>query len=223
MPLILSITLLVLPYLLGSVATAVWVSQYLYGVDIRTQGSNNAGSTNMFRMLGFKAGLITQVVDIGKGSLAAALPLIVRAGFPETAHWLSDWSMEMQQLACGLLCVVGHIYPVFAQFKGGKGINTLLGMMLVTNPLAALVCLLFWVLLLYLTRFVAVASMGAVATYPLYLVVATSVAGTSFDLPHILLGVGMVALVVFTHRSNIQRLLAGTEPRNRWFEGKVKG
>ncbi len=219
---LLSISLLILPYLLGSIATAVWVSQIGYGVDIRTQGSNNAGSTNMFRMLGFWAGLITQVVDIGKGSLAACLPLIALAYFPLERHWISDWSMEMQQLACGLICVIGHIYPVFAQFKGGKGVNTLLGMMLVTNPLAAGICLVTWVALLYLTRYVAVASMGAVATYPALLLV-LGVSSTGVDVPHVLLGIGMVALVVFTHRSNIQRLLAGNEVKNRWFEGKVKG
>jgi glycerol-3-phosphate acyltransferase PlsY len=221
--LLLSISLLLLPYLLGSIATAVWVSQYGYGVDIRTQGSNNAGSTNMFRMLGFKAGLITQIVDIGKGCLAAALPLIAQAAFPDTEHVLSSWSMEMQQFACGMICVIGHIYPVFAQFRGGKGINTLLGMMLVTNPLAALVCVVFWILLLYFTRYVAVASMGAVATYPIYLAVASGVAGTALDGPHILLGVGMALLVVFTHRTNIQRLLKGTEVRNTWFDRKAKG
>lgn len=220
---LLSILLLILPYLLGSIATAVWVSKIGYGVDIRTQGSNNAGSTNMFRMLGFTAGLITQVVDIGKGSLSSCLPLIVGAYFPLERHWMSDWNMEMQQLACGLICVIGHIYPVFAQFKGGKGINTLLGMMLVTNPLAAGICLVTWIVLLYLTRFVAVASMGAVATYPALLLVIGSLYRQGIELPHLLLGLGMVALVVFTHRSNIQRLLAGTEPKNRWFEGKVKG
>lgn len=219
---LLSISLLILPYLLGSIATAVWVSQIGYGVDIRTQGSNNAGSTNMFRMLGFKAGLITQVVDIGKGSLASCLPLIAAAYFPHAPHWLSGWSMEMQQLACGLICVIGHIYPVFAQFKGGKGVNTLLGMMLVTNPLAAGICLVTWIVLLYLTRYVAVASMGAVATYPILLLVVGLLA-EGVDVPHLLLGLGMVALVVFTHRSNVQRLRSGTEPKNRWFEGKVKG
>jgi acyl phosphate:glycerol-3-phosphate acyltransferase len=223
MSLLISISFLVLPYLLGSIATAVWVSRYGYGIDIRTQGSNNAGSTNMFRMLGLRAGVITQIVDIGKGALASCLPLIVRAAFPGIGHWLSDWSIEMQQLACGLLCVIGHIYPVFAGFKGGKGINTLLGMMLVTNFFAALVCLLFFVLILYLSRYVAVASMAAVSTYPLYLLICSLVAGRVLDVPHLLLGVGMALLVVFTHRSNLSRLWAGTESRNRWFEGKVKG
>ena len=222
MTLLLSITLVLLPYLLGSIATAVWVSKGLYNVDIRTQGSNNAGSTNMFRMLGFKAGIITQIVDIGKGSLAAALPWFVACLWPQIPHFISHWSMEMQMLFCGLLAVIGHIYPVFAQFKGGKGINTLLGMMLVTNPAAAIICGVVWIFLLYFSRYVAIASMLAVFSYPLFVIVRALVTDIPIDWLLVGLGLGMFALVVFTHRSNIVRLMAGNEHKNTWFERKAK-
>lgn len=219
----LSILVVLLPYLLGSIPTAVWVSRGMFGTDIRTQGSGNAGSTNMFRILGAKAGIITQIVDIAKGTLAAFLPLILASSFPEDPSFISGWEMEMQKLFCGLIAVIGHIYPVFAAFRGGKGINTLLGMMLATNPLAAGICLIFWIAVLYLTRYVAVASMAAVASYPLFLVVKAMATGAEMNPLLIGLGTGMALLVVFTHRSNIANLMAGKEHRNRWFEGKIKG
>ncbi|MEM0998589.1 MAG: glycerol-3-phosphate 1-O-acyltransferase PlsY [Bacteroidota bacterium] len=222
MYLVLSIAIFVLPYLLGSIATAVWVSKGMYGVDIRTVGSLNAGSTNMFRDLGMRAGVITQVVDILKGSLAAALPWFIFWIFPNEPHLLSGWTMEMQSITCGMLAVIGHIYPIFAGFRGGKGINTLLGMMLVTNPIAALVCLAAWILILYVTRYVAVASMLGVGTYPLYILILGLVNGGALNTTLILLGIAMFLLVVFTHRSNIRNLMQGTEGKNPWFDGKVQ-
>jgi glycerol-3-phosphate acyltransferase PlsY len=210
---ILTTVLLVLPYLLGSVATAVWVSRGLYGVDIRTRGSKNAGSTNMFRELGAMAGLLTQVVDVAKGSLAATLPWLVFWLAPGTDHFMADWSMEKQSLLCGLLAVIGHIYPVFAGFKGGKGINTLLGMMLVVNPLAALICLGMWFFMLIGFRFVSVASLMAVATYPGYIILRAQVQGVELEIGLLVLGLFMFGLVFFTHRANISRLSQGQEPK----------
>lgn len=221
MEIMLSAAILLLPYLLGSINAAVIVSRGLYGVDIRTRGSKNAGSTNMFRELGFKAGVLTQVVDIGKGSLSAALPFFAAWWVPEH-HVLSDFDLELQSIICGLLSVLGHLYPVYFGFKGGKGINTLLGMMLVTNWQASLVCLAAWILILYVSRYVAVASMGGVLMYPVFLIVRTLIAGTPFDWLLIGMGFGMFLLVVFTHRSNIQRLLKGVEDKNTWFDRKVR-
>ncbi|MEM7038988.1 MAG: glycerol-3-phosphate 1-O-acyltransferase PlsY [Bacteroidota bacterium] len=219
---LLSIIFFLVPYLLGSVASAVWISKGLYGKDIRTLGSLNAGSTNMFRELGFTAGALTQVIDIGKGALAAALPFFLIKLFPTEPHSLSHWTMEMQSITCGMLSVIGHIYPVFAGFRGGKGINTLLGMMLVTNPLACLICVLFWVLVLYITRYVAVASMLGVLAYPIYLIVRSAIDGVPNNWTLVILGFCMFLLVVFTHRSNIVRLREGTEGKNPWFEGRVR-
>lgn len=213
MDLFLSIGLIVLPYLLGSVATAVWVSRGIYGVDIRTRGSKNAGSTNMFRELGATAGLLTQVVDVAKGSLAAALPWLVFRMAPGAEHFMADWSLEKQCLASGLMAVVGHIYPVFAGFRGGKGINTLLGMMLVVNPLAALICLGMWFLVLVGSRYVSMASLLAVLTYPWYVFLRSHLTGESPDHGLFWLGMAMFCLVFFTHRANIRRLVNRQEPK----------
>lgn len=218
---VLTIALLALPYLLGSISSAVIFSRLLHGVDIRTLGSNNAGSTNTFRELGFKAGALTQVTDIAKGALSAALPYFARWWFPDVDHAMAGFELEMQSIICGMLSVLGHLYPVFFGFKGGKGINTLLGMMLVTNWLACLVCVAGWILILYLTRYVAIASMGSVLLYPLFLLVQSLVLGTSPNWLLVGLGFGMFLLVVFTHRSNIANLRAGTEGKNPWFEGRI--
>lgn len=222
MEILLSLGILLLPYLLGSINAAVIVSKGFYGVDIRTLGSNNAGSTNMFRELGFKAGALTQVVDIGKGSLSAALPFFAHWWLPGTQHWLSGMELELQSIICGLLSVIGHLYPVYFGFKGGKGINTLLGMMLVTNWQASLICIAGWILILYLNRYVANASMGAVLIYPLFLIVKSLSTGEPANWVLIGVGFAMFLLVVFTHRSNIQRLLKGEEDKNTWFEGKQR-
>jgi acyl phosphate:glycerol-3-phosphate acyltransferase len=222
MEIVLSLAIILLPYLLGSINAAVIVSRGIYGVDIRTLGSHNAGSTNMFRELGFKAGALTQVVDIGKGSLSSALPFFAHWCLPETSHWLSGWGLELQAITCGLLSVIGHLYPVYFGFKGGKGINTLLGMMLVTNWQASLICLAGWIVILYVNRYVAIASMVSVLLYPVYLVVRALLLHSPLDLPLLGVGFGMFLLVVFTHRSNIARLIKGDEDKNTWFEGKMR-
>ncbi len=222
MEIVLSISILLLPYLLGSINAAVIVSRGLYGVDIRTLGSLNAGSTNMFRELGFKAGALTQVVDIGKGSLSAALPFFAHAFFPGTTHWLSGFALELQAIICGLLSVIGHLYPVYFGFKGGKGINTLLGMMVVTNWQASLICLAGWIIILYANRYVAVASMGSVLIYPLFLLARALIFAEPVNWLLVAVGFLMFLLVVYTHRSNIGRLLRGEEDKNTWFEGKMR-
>ncbi|MBK9452618.1 MAG: glycerol-3-phosphate 1-O-acyltransferase PlsY [Bacteroidetes bacterium] len=222
MEIALSIAILLLPYLLGSINAAVIVSRGLYGVDIRTLGSLNAGSTNMFRELGFKAGALTQVVDIGKGCLSAALPFFAFWWLTDQKHWLSEFDLELQSIICGLLSVIGHLYPVYFGFKGGKGINTLLGMMLITNWQASLICLLGWILILYVSRYIAVASMGGVAIYPLYLIARALITDTPINGLLVAVGFGMALLVVYTHRSNIGRLLKGEEDKTTWFDGKLR-
>lgn len=221
MEIVLSIAFFLVPYLLGSISSAVIFSRLLHQVDIRELGSNNAGSTNTFRQLGFKAGALTQVFDIGKGALGAAMPYLIRWLFPEEQHVLQSLDLELQSIIGGMMAVIGHIYPVFFGFRGGKGINTLLGMMLITNWMACLICIVSWILILYITRYVAIASMGGVLTYPLFLMGWALMQG---EMPRWLLvagGFGMFLLVVYTHRTNIQRLRVGEEDKNPWFEGRI--
>lgn len=201
-------------YVLGAVPTAVWVSKAFFGQDVRTLGSKNAGSTNMYRVWGFRAGFPVQVVDIAKGSLAAALPL-----FAPVDEWLGvrgdGASTVVAQLACGLAAVIGHIYTLFAGFKGGKGVNTILGMMLVIAPWGSLVGVGVFVAVLLAGKMVSLASMCAVASFPLFIGIRAAVLGGLDGRNTLLLGVGVLLAVgvVYTHRANIGRIRNGTESK----------
>lgn len=219
--------LLLTAYLLGSIPTAVWISKGLFKDDVRKHGSGNAGSTNMFRIYGAQAGIMTQLIDITKGVLAAALPyFLFRFCSFDCLHSLSSFPMETQALLCGLIAVTGHIYPVFAGFRGGKGINTMLGMMLVVNPLATLICLLVFVIVLFASSYVSLGSILATLTFPLFLAIRDLARGTEVNWGVVFLGFGMFLLVCYTHRTNIQRLRAGKENRvgfvDRWKQKRKK-
>lgn len=194
-----------LAYLLGSIPTALWAGRWLFGLrDIREHGSGNAGATNTFRVLGKKAGSLVMAVDVLKGFGAASLPVWLAAdGIP--AGQLLYW-----QLGCGALAVLGHIYPVFAGFRGGKGVATVLGMMLAIAPAAVGVCLLVFLAMLFAFRYVSLASMTAGVAFALLQLLPPFRPANS-----VLVGVGFVlaALLIYTHRANIGRLRAGTESR----------
>lgn len=215
MEILFTVGIFVLAYLLGSIPSAVWISKSFYGVDIRTLGSNNAGSTNMMEMLGKKAGFSTQLIDIAKGALAAALPFFFTLIFPDKTHALSHLSLELQSILAGLCSVFGHIYPIFAGFRGGKGINTLIGMMLVTNPLACVICFAVFALMVILTRLVAIGSMSGVLAFPMFVLIRDLFFREKVDVLLVGIGFGMFLLVVYTHRSNIRRLLKGEEGKSR--------
>ena len=194
----------IIAYLLGSIPTAIWISKLLYKKDIRNYGSGNAGSTNMYRVFGFKAGFITQIVDIAKGFIATKLPI-----------WFwNDITQEHKTyilLAHGIIAVIGHVYPVFAKFKGGKGINTLLGMMLAIEPIASLVGVIVFIIVLLISKYVSLASMTAVLSFPIYLLFSHYFLGKPLDKVMLVVGIFLWLGVMYTHRSNIKRLLQGTE------------
>jgi glycerol-3-phosphate acyltransferase PlsY len=202
---------LLLAYLLGSIPTALWVGRRFFDLqDIREHGSGNAGATNTFRVLGKKAGSFVLLVDALKGFVAAyVLP-----------HWLINHAPALApylvfgQLACGALAVVGHIYPVFAQFRGGKGVATILGMMLGVAPATVGVCILVFLLMLGIWRYVSLSSMTAGVVFALLQLLP----GTPFypqQYPGFMMGFGFVlaGLLIYTHRANIGRLRNGTESR----------
>jgi glycerol-3-phosphate acyltransferase PlsY len=207
-----SIFLFLVPYLIGSIPTAVWISKFFFDSDVRTHGSGNAGSTNMFRVFGFKAGIATQLVDIAKGALAAALPILVLR-YTMELHILSQFSDTLQAVICGLMAVAGHIFPVWAGFRGGKGINTLLGTILVADWRAGLIALGVFVVVLLITRYVSVSSMLGTLSFSIYLLVKGIITG---EMPEpLLIGLAffMFLIVVWAHRTNIQRLRKGNESR----------
>ena len=192
----------ILSYLLGSIPTGFLVAR-ARGVDIRTAGSGNIGTTNVFRVLGRPAGSIVMLVDVLKGVLGSAVvPLAVLAvAGAGAAH------RETLEVIGGSAAVLGHNYTCWLNFKGGKGVATTGGVLLGLVPLAFGVALLVWLVTLVVTRFVSLASIAAAVSLP----IAVSLAGGSKVLTIIAAALGMLA--IGKHRSNLQRLLNGTEPR----------
>jgi glycerol-3-phosphate acyltransferase PlsY len=188
-----------LAYLLGSVSGSMVMGAFRH-VDIRKSGSGNAGGTNAFRTQGFWFALVVVIIDIGKGALAAGLLPHV-----ELAALGQQLSIELQMLACGFAAVVGHCYPVWYGFKGGKGAATAVGALAVIEPAVLLPMILLWLLVLVLTGWVGLATMlAAVALVPVFLWLDASAAQLWF-------GILLAAFIVFTHRSNITNMLNGSE------------
>jgi glycerol-3-phosphate acyltransferase PlsY len=196
----LSLFLILFCYVLGSIPTAVWTSKLVYGFDIRSQGSGNAGATNTFRVLGKKAGIFVLLFDISKGVIGTSM-----ASFLDLTLVAS--SLEGMMLF-GLATVLGHIYPIFAKFKGGKGVATLLGMVINIHPLAALVCLLVFLAIFISFHYVSVGSMFSALVFGI--LVFSGFCGPVNTNAQIL-SILLVLLVVFTHRSNLRKLANGQE------------
>jgi len=193
--------LIVLAYLIGSIPTAVWVSNYFFDIDIRDYGSGNAGATNTFRVLGPKWGSFVMIVDMLKGVAAVKLALLIPYYIEFDTHFIN------LQVGLGLSAVVGHIFPIWADFRGGKGIATLFGMVLGIQPIVAICCVGVFLLVLYLTRFVSLSSILASVAFPVFILVI-------FNEPEPLYRVFAIAvalLVLLTHQKNITRLLKGSE------------
>ena len=196
--------LLVLAYLLGSVPSAVWVSKWVYGIDIREHGSGNADATNTFRILGPKAGTGVMMADMLKGFFAVKLaffsPLIIN----------SEPFVNLQ-IFLGLAAVLGHIFPIWADFRGGKGIATLFGMILSIQYEVALSLVGVFLLMLVITRYVSLSSIVASIAFPLLLLSIFS--DHAQELSYRLFAIATAFLVVLTHHKNISRLLNGNESK----------
>jgi glycerol-3-phosphate acyltransferase PlsY len=194
--------LLIIAYLLGSVPTAVWVSKWMYGIDIREHGSGNAGATNAFRILGTKAGCYVMTGDMLKGFLAVKLAFL--SPFPV----LSEPFVNLQ-IFLGLAAVIGHIFPIWAEFRGGKGIATLFGMILSIHYIVAISLVLVFMLMLLLTRYVSLSSITASIAFPLLILFIFN--AHAQELSYRLFAIATAFLVVLTHHKNIGRLLSGNE------------
>ena len=203
MEIILMIFGIILAYLLGSIPTAVWVGKTFYGVDVRTKGSGNAGATNTIRVLGVKAGVPVLLVDVFKGWLAVFL-----VGF-----FIADSFTESQfifiRIIAAAAVVLGHVFPLFAGFRGGKGIATLLGVGIALYPAAVLVVVAIFVTMLIITKYVSLSSIIASISFP-FLVIFLFNPGS---LALIILSVFVGIFVPITHRKNIRRLINGTESK----------
>lgn len=193
----------VLAYLIGSVPSAVWLGQAYYGIDIRDFGSGNAGATNTFRVLGKKTGILVMALDIFKGLTAVTLATVwMQLGF------IAESQLILFKLIFGISAVVGHIFPIYIGFKGGKGVATLLGMVLGINPLVAAICVAVFMIVLLSTKYVSLGSILGTLTFPVMLLI-TNIEPNGTIL--IVFGFTFFLVMLFTHKKNIQRILNGTE------------
>lgn len=207
----LDILLVVLAYLIGSISSAVLVSKRFYGIDIREHGSGNAGATNTFRILGKNAGIIVMVADMLKGFLAVKLSLL------SSYTWTSEPFVNLQVML-GIAAVLGHIFPIFAGFRGGKGIATLFGMILGIQPLVAVSLVGVFMLMLLATRYVSLSSISASIAFPLLILFIFREPELSYKI----FAIGTAALVVLTHHKNITRLITGSESKVPIFKKRDK-
>lgn len=188
--------IIITAYLLGNISTSYIVAKRLAGVDIRTQGSGNAGSTNVLRTLGKKAGALTFIGDVLKGLIAVLISRFIAYG------------VNLDNTTCAYIAVVavvlGHNYPVFLGFKGGKGVATSLGSMLGMNPLVALLCLGFFIIIVAITKYVSLGSILGIGLSPIIMMINHNNKG-------VLVTLFLTISVVITHKENIKRLLNGTE------------
>ncbi|WP_242920807.1 glycerol-3-phosphate 1-O-acyltransferase PlsY [Pontibacter liquoris] len=205
MDILLIAILCVAAYLIGSICTAVWVGKAYYGIDIRQHGSGNSGATNTFRVLGKKPGTAVMLIDIFKGWLATSL-----AGLLVIFNAIPAEQLVVYQLILGAMAVVGHIFPVYERFKGGKGVATLLGMMLAIEPQVALLCMMVFVIVLFTSKYVSLGSMVAALAFPILLLLPRFHPENPIL---IVFGFAIFAVVVLTHRKNINRLLQGEESK----------
>ena len=208
-----SISALIAAYLFGSIPTAVWIGEAFYGIDVREYGSGNAGATNTFRVLGKKAGISVMFLDILKGWTATNLAYLIGLSItgPQNSIQFVNY-----QLALGITAVMGHLFPVFAGFRGGKGIATLFGMILAVHSEAAMLCVLVFVTVLLISKYVSLSSILAGFTFPLSIVFVFQSPVRSV----LLYGMCICILILVTHQKNIERLLKGKESKVNLFGKK---
>jgi glycerol-3-phosphate acyltransferase PlsY len=204
--------IIILAYFIGSVPTAVWLGKYFHGIDVRDHGSKNAGATNTFRILGKKLGWTVLLIDISKGAICATLPFI----FKDFYIGFKDEELILQ-LCGGFSSVLGHVFPIYAGFRGGKGVATSLGIVLGINPVGAIICLGLFLLIFVSFRFV---SLGAISA-------ATALPFISFFLLKedqrimIIFTIILSFVVIAAHKKNIGRLIRGEENKMNLLKKKA--
>lgn len=199
----------IIAYAIGSVNFSVILSKKMAGFDVREKGSGNAGTTNMLRSVGKKAAVITLICDILKGVVAILIAALIGLIFKD-----SDRALLVQ--IAGILVIVGHTFPIFFGFKGGKGVATSLGVLLISNWQIGLICLVFALVLMALTRMVSVGSIAAAILFPVLTLFANMhILQSKFLVTegsgYLLYSIIIAVLVIFNHRTNIQRILNGNE------------
>ena len=195
--------LVLLAYFIGSVPTAVWISRSQFNIDIRDYGSGNAGATNTFRVLGARWGTTVMLIDMLKGLLAVKLALLI------PYYVQNDFARTNFQIGLGLAAVLGHIFPIWAEFRGGKGVATLFGLVLGISPWSALGCVGIFLVVLFITRFVSLSSILASLAFPIFILIIFNVDNEAYRI----FAIAVALLVILTHQKNINRLLRGSESK----------
>ena len=198
----------IIAYLIGSINFSILISKKVAGFDLREKGSGNAGTTNMLRTVGKGAAVITLILDILKGVVAIYVSILYGNIVSKLANIQIDNSILVQ--IAGIFVILGHTYPIYFGFKGGKGVATALGILLTTNYQIGLICLVFAIVLMILTKMVSVGSLGAAILFP---VLTLFLAKENFIVQgnYLVYSIIIALIVIFNHRSNVKRLLNGTE------------
>lgn len=189
----------IIAYLLGSIPSALWVGQIFYKTDIRTKGSGNLGATNTFRTLGAKAGFVVTILDILKGTAATVLPLFMVT--------------DIHPLILGVVAVIGHMFPIFAKFKGGKAVATSGGILLGYQWPLFLLAVAVLLITLKITKMVSLSSIILAVVSVIYAIIYAINTG---DYPFLIMVVVLSTFIIYRHRANIGRIRAGTEPKIKW-------
>lgn len=201
MQIIIKVLLIIFAYLLGSIPSSVWIGKYFYGKDVRDYGSGNAGATNTFRVLGVKAGIAVFIIDIAKGFFAVSLVHLTDYYIPKSGDFIS------YQLLLGIAAFIGHVFPVYAQFRGGKGVATLSGVVLAIHPEVAGIIALIFAITLISTKYVSLSSMISGFSFPVLIIVVFKTTTPSLVIFSLITAI----VLLFTHQKNIERLLKKEE------------
>lgn len=202
-----------LAYILGSIPTAVWFGKMMYGIDVREHGSGNPGATNTFRVLGKRAGTIVMLADIIKGMLATSVAVLLLR-----LNLIEEQNLVTFKLIFGVVAVFGHIFSVFLNFKGGKGVATLLGMMIAIHYEVALLCIVVFLISLIVTKYVSLSSIISALAFPTFLLFIPRFKTNEPLL--IIFGFFLFIIIVWTHHKNIKRIAVGEE--NKTYLVKTK-
>ncbi|REI10749.1 glycerol-3-phosphate acyltransferase [Staphylococcus felis] len=189
------LVLIIISYLIGSIPSGVLIGKIFFNIDIREHGSGNTGATNSFRVLGKPAGFVVTFLDIFKGFIVVFLPML--------------FHIEMHGLLIGIFAIIGHVYPIYLKFKGGKAVATSAGVLLGVNPLLFVIVITIFFVILYLSKYVSLSSIIAAICCCI---------GSFFVQDYVLLIVSFIVagLLIFRHTSNIKRIIKGTEPKIKW-------
>lgn len=205
---LLYIIVLIMAYLIGSINFSIILSKKLAGFDVREKGSGNAGTTNMLRTVGKKAALLTLICDILKGIVPVLLAILIGN---IANNFGANVRVDFLAQIAGIATVIGHTFPIFFGFKGGKGVASSLGLILIINWQIGLICLVFALLVMAITRMV---SLGSITAAILFAVLVLFKVGAQYYIAqgnYIIFGIVLAGIVIFNHRSNIKRILSGTE------------